>query len=62
MKDGQFDYYGMIRRSCDATNEIVAKEVVDIANACRAVRGTDRCDAAKKMLECVKKNFSHREM
>lgn len=62
MKDGQIDYYGMIRLSCNAMGDNVAKEIIDLANACRNVRGTDRCDAAEKIFECVRKQSSQREI
>lgn len=60
MKDGMFNYEGAVELSRKEKEEKKIKEGIDLANACRDVKGADRCDTVVKLMECIKKNGSDR--
>lgn len=58
MKDGQFNYEGAVELSRKDPDPKEMQRGIELANVCRSVRGTDRCDAVVKLVECIKKNGS----
>lgn len=56
MADGKFQPEGLVEVAKLATenNEEMVKTVEEIANECRPVADSDRCELAVKIMECMK--------